>query len=70
MVNPEKTFTSKLGTTRAGERTRIWLEGNRLIAHGFNRGECVHRKWDAAKLTLALVDRAIWETRGTTVLLN
>ena len=61
MVNPEKTFTSKLGTTRAGERTRIWLEGNRLIAHGFNRGECVQRKWSDDRLTLSLVDRAAWE---------
>lgn len=29
---------SKLGKTRAGERSRIWLEGKRLVAHGFTRG--------------------------------
>lgn len=70
MVNPEKSFTTKLGTTRAGERTRIWLEGNRLIAHGFNRGQCVERKWSADKLVLRAIDHAEWETlardeRGT-----
>jgi hypothetical protein len=26
------TFTHKLGKTRAGEGTRIWLEGNRLVS--------------------------------------
>lgn len=29
---------SKLGKTRAGERSRIWLEGKRLLAYGFTKG--------------------------------
>ena len=32
------TFISKLGKTRAGERSRVWLEGKRLTASGFVRG--------------------------------
>lgn len=32
------TFISKLGKTRAGERSRIWLEGKRLTAAGFSKG--------------------------------
>lgn len=33
-----QTFVSKLGKTRAGERSRIWLEGKRLTAAGFAKG--------------------------------
>lgn len=32
------TFTSKLSTTRAGDRSRIWLEGKRLTGAGFLPG--------------------------------
>lgn len=61
MVNPEKTFTSKLGHTRAGPRTRIWLEGNRLIAHGFTHGACVARDWREDRLILSVVDQATFD---------
>jgi len=57
----DKVFQTKLGTTRAGERTRIWLEGKRLIAHGFNHAECVAREWSDGKLVLRAVGRATWE---------
>lgn len=33
-----QTFVSKLGKTRAGERSRVWLEGKRLTAAGFAKG--------------------------------
>ena len=32
-------FVTKLGKTRAGERSRIWIEGKRLAAAGFVVGE-------------------------------
>lgn len=52
----DKTFQSKLGTTRAGPRTRIWLEGKRLAAHGFTRGVHFQRLWlRPGKLVLAIV---------------
>lgn len=50
------TFTSKLGTTRAGERSRIWIEGNRLIAHGFFCTAQVQRIWSDDSLVLKLID--------------
>ena len=55
------TFTHKLGTTRAGEGTRIWLEGKRLIVHGFTHGAHVAREWHEGKLRLSVVDLATWE---------
>ena len=50
------TFEHKLGKTRAGEGTRIWLEGKRLIDHGFTHGSHVRREWHEGKLRLAVVD--------------
>jgi hypothetical protein len=55
-MNPDKTFTTKLGTTRAGERTRIWIEGNRLIAHGFYCTAQLQRIWSEGKLVLRIID--------------
>jgi hypothetical protein len=55
------TFTHKLGKTRAGEGTRIWLEGNRLIAHGFTKGTTCERKWSEGKLVIVTVDAATFE---------
>lgn len=39
------TFPTKLGKTRAGERSRIWIEGARLTAAGFTVGKKFHRAW-------------------------
>lgn len=52
----EKTFTSKLGTTRAGPRSRIWLEGQRLIAAGFRPGAQYTAVWTERTLLLLLGD--------------
>lgn len=52
------TFKTKLGTTRAGERSRIWIEGARLVAHGFTAGAFFHRAWADDKLTLRLISEA------------
>lgn len=57
----DKTFTSKLGTTRAGPRTRIWLEGKRLLDHGFTHGSLVRRAWSDGKLVLTLCTEAEFE---------
>lgn len=50
------TFTHKLGKTRAGEGTRIWLEGQRLIDHGFTHGVLFARDWNDTRdiLTITL----------------
>ena len=50
-------FKSKLSTTRAGERTRIWIEGTRLASHGFTCGLRFSRKWTPATLTLTLISQ-------------
>jgi hypothetical protein len=55
------TFKTKLGTTRAGERTRIWIEGARLTAHAFSVGKRFSRKWTPATLTLELISEAEFE---------
>lgn len=51
-MNPDKTFSTKLGNTRAGERTRIWLEGARLTAHGFEPGTSFRKVWAEQALVL------------------
>lgn len=58
-----KTFTHKLGKTRAGEGTRIWLEGQRLLDHGFTHGAHVKRIWwpEKQRLTLMVIDAATFE---------
>lgn len=53
-----KTFTHKLGTSRAGNGTRLWLEGKRLADHGFTHGALVAREWHEGKLRLSIVDAA------------
>ena len=54
------TFTTKLGTTRAGPRTRIWIEGQRLLDAGFVPGMCFTKTWNdvTGKLTLACITAA------------
>lgn len=57
-MSTEKTFTSKLGTTRAGARTRVWLEGSRLVAHGFACGSQFRKAWEEDRLVLTLLEGA------------
>ncbi len=49
-----ETTTNKLGKTRAGIRTRIWLEGKRLIAAGFTPGKVYTAAWGKNDLVLSL----------------
>lgn len=51
----DKKLTTKLGTTRAGERTRIWIEGARLVAHGFPVGSKIQKVWGDGKLVITAV---------------
>lgn len=47
-----ETFTSKLGKTRAGPRSRIWIEGKRVAAAGFTPMMKYWAVWTPATLTL------------------
>lgn len=51
------TLITKLGKTRAGERSRIWIEGARLQASGFVVGTPFFKKWDNEAGTLELLVR-------------
>lgn len=63
-----ETFTTKLGTTsKAGERTRIWLEGKRLTAHGFTPGTKFARYWGKGELTLIAFDADAGEAEYNTL---
>jgi hypothetical protein len=54
-------YTHRLGKTRAGDGTRIWLEGKRLLDHGFTYRATCERKWSDGKLIVRLVDAATFE---------
>ena len=45
-------LTTKLGTTRAGPRTRIWLQGDRLPDHGFRTGTHFLKRFGKGRVTL------------------
>lgn len=57
------TLTTKLGTTRAGPRTRIWLQGSRLAEHGFPVGSRFKKRWDitAHKLVITPLDQGEYD---------
>jgi hypothetical protein len=54
-------FVSKLGKTSAGERSRIWLEGQRLIDVGFNPGDKIMKRWTDDALTIKRITESEWE---------
>lgn len=56
-----KTFRHKLGKTRAGDGSRIWLEGKRLLDHGFFYTAHCERKWSEGKLIIRLIDAAAFD---------
>lgn len=45
-------FMTKLGRTRAGERSRIWIEGKRLADHKFTVGTRFLKVWGDNRLVL------------------
>lgn len=53
-MNKDRFLVTKLGTAKGQERSRIWIEGQRLANYGFMVGKYFHRTWTAKTLTLAL----------------
>lgn len=58
-------LVTKLGKTRAGERSRIWIEGTRLTAAGFAVGVVFLKKWDSEAGKLELTTRMPKDTPQT-----
>lgn len=56
----QASFSHSLGHTRAGSGTRLWLEGQRLLANGFNHRKLVSRQWSPNKLVLTVIDSDAW----------
>jgi hypothetical protein len=56
----QASYSHNLGTTRAGAGTRLWLEGKRLLANGFNHRMPCERIWAPNKLTLRPVTPEQW----------
>lgn len=54
-MNTDKQITTKIGTARKVERSRIWIEGPRLTAHGFNPGDRFSAAWSTDRTRLVLV---------------
>jgi hypothetical protein len=55
------TFVSKLGTTRAGECSRIWIEGNRLTVAGFLPGMKFAKTFTPKSLLLTVIAAAAFD---------
>ena len=51
----QTSFAHKLGNTRAGNGTRLWLEGKRLLDHGFTHRATCERIWSENKLVIRIV---------------
>jgi hypothetical protein len=48
------TVTHKLGVARKIERSRVWLEGKRLVAHGFTQGTEYSTFMEGGKLVMVV----------------
>jgi len=57
----QNSFAYKVCTSRAGDGTRVWLEGARLVASGFHHRALVARHWHKGRLTLTLIDQAAFD---------
>ena len=58
-TNQPVVFITKLGVARKVPRSRIWIEGKRLVAAGFTVGKYFYKEWniidqDPADLSLVL----------------
>lgn len=60
-------FTTKLGKSKGNARSRIWLQGARLIDAGFKPGLAYGATWtsDTLKLELSIKDGQIEQRRVT-----
>jgi hypothetical protein len=64
------TSTHRLGKTRAGERSRVWLEGKKLESTGFKQGTLFSKEWLSGKLTIERITQKTFDklapiNRGT-----
>ena len=57
------TLTTKLGKTRAGDGSRIWIEGKRLLEAGWLRGTRFEKDFQPEKrrLELTIISEALFE---------
>lgn len=55
-------LTTKLGTTRAGPRTRIWLQGSRLPEHGFKTGSYFLKRFGKGRVVITHCTPKEYET--------
>ena len=58
-------FLSKLSTARGAERSRVWLEGKRLEAHGFRHGATYSGLWARGVLILTVDPEGNRRVAGT-----
>ena len=61
MLSPNTKHHS-LGVSRAGTGTRLWLEGKRLINHGFTQGTPCVRIWANGRLVIEPCSPDHWDT--------
>lgn len=61
MLSPN-TKQHAVGTSRAGNGTRIWLEGKRLNANGFTHGTQCIRIWSQGYLVIRPCGSDTWAT--------
>jgi hypothetical protein len=64
------TSTHRLGKTRAGERSRVWLEGKKLESTGFTQGTLFSKEWLKGKLVIERITQTTFDklapiNRGT-----
>ncbi len=64
-TKPLHAALSKLGDTRRGERTRIWLEGSKLTSAGFRKGFRYARYEEGDKLVIVLSGTGSLKVAGT-----
>lgn len=58
-TNTPNSIRTKLGTARKVARSRIWLQGARLAAHGFTPGRYFRKEWEQDRLTLTLMPEGV-----------
>lgn len=63
-MKPLSTFTTKLGTNKGVPKSRIWIEGKRLVEAGFKVGAKYHRTLFENAIRLDLHDDGSFKVSG------
>lgn len=58
-------FTTKVGAAKRIDRSRIWIEGERLASAGFNCGTRYNVQWHDTGATLELCNTGARKVAGT-----